>query len=201
MMWLVGLLVLAVAALAGGALVGLAWYWFSPVRLRPKKMTAAAVPFGCLVLVLAAPLAMTLLTPIFEDSDRELYEEIFGKTPSTVDQGMLSDEFGRGGAREIYMWISPSEADRADLLNLPGLRPSNTTLGEFERRGDQHGFIWWATTDPSGMGHYCEPVRLLEADGFRGWGELRIAECGGADPSVPPGTHGETFYVIASGRQ
>ena len=179
-----------------GVVIALVWFLASPKQKRPNIIAVLAVPFGCAIMPVAGLIAAVLLAPLFQKSDPELYEEIFGTETTTSEQSMLFDEFGRGRTREIYMRISPNEAEREYLLNLPNSKPSDAGLAQFIARGDQHGFSWWISSNPHSAG-YCRSARLLEADGFRGWEQLRIAECLDAGEDFPASENSGEIHVIA----
>lgn len=199
-MWALGLLILVAALFVVGTLGGLTWYFASPKQVRPKIIAVAAIPFGCASIPLVGFVALALLAPVFQKSDLALYQEIFGAGTTVAEQSMLFDDFGRGKSREIYMRIYPDGVEREYLLNLPGLRPSQTTLNQFESRGEQHGFTWWITSDPDHPKH-CPSAQLLEADGFRGWKELRIAECIDLVSDGSTSRNRGEIYVIAWHRE
>lgn len=195
-MWALGLLLLVGLFFAVGALVGLIWFLASPRRSRPKPVHAAAVPFGCAAVPVVGLGAAILWASVFQKSDHQLYQEVFGERTTVPEQSMLFDAFGRGRSREIYMRIYPDAAEIEHLSGLPGLTVSDTTLSQFASRGDQHGFSWWISSEPGRPG-YCPAAVLLEADGFRGWREFRIAQCKDADADATRLGDGE-IYVIAA---
>lgn len=201
-MWALGLLFLAVL-FAAGLVVGLLWFFLSPKQSRPRLAMVAAIPFGCVlmpVVCLVLLVALAALDERFQKSDFELYQEIFGSGTTVRDQSMLFDEFGHGRSREIYMRIYPDGHEREKLFSVPGLKPSETSLADFIARGSEHGFTWWPSSDPDSR-EYCQPGRVLEADGFRGWREFRLTECidqGGT--YFPEYTNGSRIYVIARHR-
>ncbi len=197
MMWALGLLVLTGLFFALGTLIGLVWFCASPRQSRPKMSTFAAVPVGCALMPIVGLTVMALLAPAFQKSDHALYQEVFGEGTTVPEQSMLFDDFGHGRSREIYMRIYPDGAELENLLNLPGIRPSDAALSQFIARGEQHGFMWWPTSDPTGLGDYCPSARMLEADGFRGWKELRIADCSYDGSEFPTSTNHGPIYVIA----
>lgn len=196
MMWALGLLILTGLFFVLGTLIGLVWFFASPRQSRPKVITIVAVPFGCALIPVVGLTAMALLAPVFQKSDHALYQEVFGEGTTVPEQSMLFDEFGRGRSREIYVRINPNDAELEYLFSLPGLGASESTLSQFISRGDQHGFTWWITFDPDYPG-YCPSARLWEADGFRGWQQLRIAECVDVGSEYPTTTNRGPIYVIA----
>lgn len=196
-MWALGLLVFAALFFALSSLAGLIWFLASPRQSRPKMIKVAAIPFGCALIPIVALPAMALLASVFQKSDLALYQEVFGSGTTVPEQSMLFDDFGQGRSREIYMRIYPDGAELEYLFSLPGLRASETTLSEFMNRGEQRGFTWWMTSDPDRPGEYCPSARMLEADGFRGWKELRIADCSSDGSEFPTPTNHGPIYVIA----
>ena len=108
---------------------------------------------------------------------------------------MLFDDFGSGGDREIFMRAEPTDAERKKLLAIPRLVESSFTLDQFIARGTQHGFTWWISADD------CKSVRILDAHGFRGWMDFRIAVCLAAGTEFPASTNVGNVYVIASHRR
>lgn len=196
-MMALGLLILTGLFSALGALIGLVWFFASPRQARPKMKTLAVVLFGCASIPFVGLTAMTLLSPVFQKSDHALYQEVFGEGTTVPEQSMLFDDFGQGRSREIYMRIYPDGAELEYLFSLPSLRASETNLSEFIKRGEQRGFTWWMTSDPDRLGGYCPSARMLEADGFRGWKELRIADCSDAGSEFPTATNHGPIYVVA----
>lgn len=197
-MWGLLLVPLMAALFVIGAATGLLWFFVSPKQKRPSLIVVVALPFVCAAAPVLGLIAVSLLVSAFQKSDLQLYQEIFGTGTTVPEQSMLFDEFGRGRSREIYMRIYPDGAEREFLLGLPGATTSETTLEQFMSQGDQHGFTWWISSDP-GHPDYCASARILEADGYRGWRELRVAEC--LDAGEPPlsSSYGE-IYVIARHR-
>jgi hypothetical protein len=195
-MWALALLALIVLLFVSGIVIALGWFLASPKPKRPRIITVVALPFGCAAIPLVGLIAAVLLAPLFQKSDLQLYQEIFGEGTTVPEQSMLFDEFGRGRTREIYMRIYPNGAERDYLLSLPNSKPSDATLEQFIARGDQHGFTWWISSDPHSAG-YCQSARILEIDGFRGWEQLRIAECLDAGEDFPASANYGQIHVIA----
>lgn len=195
-MWGLLLVPLMAALFVIGAATGLLWFFVGPKQKRPNLIVVVAVPFVCAAAPVLGLIAVSLLVSAFQKSDLQLYQEIFGTGTTVPEQSMLFDEFGRGRSREIYMRIYPDGAESEFLRNLPGSTASEITLEQFVSRGDAHGFTWWISSNPDRPG-YCASARILEADGFRRWRELRIAECldAGQD-SLTTSDLGE-IYVIA----
>jgi hypothetical protein len=199
-MWALFILPVAAILFAVGMVAGLVWFLASPKQKRPHWVALVALPFGFVAAPFLALIVLMMLGSALQKTDLQLYQEVFGEGTTVAEQAMLFDDFGRGRTREIYMRISPDVTEREFLLNLPGSKPSETTLEAFVSRGERHGFIWWPSTDPDSH-NYCESARILEADGFRGWRELRIAECLDSAETFPaPMDRGE-IYVIAWHRE
>lgn len=190
------LLVLIALLFVVGIAIALVWVLASPKQKRPRIIAVVALPFGCAMIPVVGLMATVLLASLFQKSDLELYQEIFGEGTTASEQSMLFDEFGRGRTREIYMRIYPNGAEREYLLSLPNSNPSEATLDQFIARGTQHGFTWWISSDPHRAG-YCKSARLLDADGFRGWEQLRIAECLDAGEDFPASANSGQIHVIA----
>lgn len=199
-MWALGLLFLMAMLFIGGLVIGSVWFLVSPKHKRSPLTAFLLVPVGCATVPVIGLLAWATLSSALQKSDHQLYEEIFGSGVTATEQSMLFDDFGRGRSREIYMRIYPDYAQREFLLNLPGSTVSETALGTFINRGDRHGFMWWPSSDPASH-NYCGSARILEADGFRGWKELRIAECLDAGEAFPASTNRGVIYVIAWHRE
>lgn len=177
--------------------MGFAWYLGKGKGQRPKIAAMIAIPFGCVALPVVCFVMLAAVGNLLQSSDTELYEEIFGYRPTIAEDRMLFDDFGSGGSREIFMRAEPTKAERARLFSIPGARKSDFTLDDFIARGESHGFSWWLS-NADGFGGACKSARMLDAHGFRGWVEFRIAECvdAGTEYSESEGK----VYVIASGR-
>lgn len=204
-MWALAFLALTALLFLLGAAVGVVWFLARRKRGVAQVMAAVAMPFGFAAIPLIGLVAVTLVASAFQKNDLQLYQELFGRGTTVPMQSMLFDEFGRGRSREIYMRISPDDPERAFLESLPGLRASQMTLDQFVARGDRHGFMWWISSDPNALDR-CPSARILEADGFNGWREFRIADCepGQVNPEGPdrgPIYVNGPVYVIAVGRE
>jgi hypothetical protein len=200
-MWLLGLIVIAVPLFAVGLAVSLVWYCVSPKLSRPSPKKLLAIPLGFVIIPLGSLGVWALFAQALQKSDYALYEEVFGTGTTVPEQSIIFDEFGRGREREIYMRIYPDDAEREFLLGLPGIEPSEATLDDFVSRGDQHGFTWWISSTPEWPRPLCESVRLLEADGFHGWKELRIAECVSRQSELTDAVQRGPIFVIAWHRE
>ena len=142
---------------------------------------------------------LAVIGNLIQSSDTELYVEIFGYRPTITEDRMLFDDFGSGSDREIFMRAEPTNAERKRLLSIPNAVQSGFTLDQFIAQGASHGFSWWiSSSDP--YGDFCKSARILDAHGFRGWVEFRIAECLDAGTEFPASANKGKVYVIASGR-
>jgi len=195
-LWFVPLVILLLLVATAS---GLLWFFAAPKDRRPKITTVVAVPIGCAgMLIIGLPL-LAAFGSLFTKSDTHLYEEIFGYRPTLTEDRMLFDDFGSRSDREIFMRAEPTDAERKKLLAIPGSVESNFTLGQFIARGAQRGFTWWMSANSLDDG-YCKSARILDAHGFRGWIEFRIAECLDAGAEFPASTNVGKVYVIASHR-
>jgi hypothetical protein len=196
-----GLLLFGLLAmsLVVGSAAALAWFFGSRKGRRPKVATLIAIPLGCVAIPIAGLLVLALVGTLTQSSDAELYEELFGYRPTIREDRLLFDDFGSGGERRIFMRAEPTDAERLRLLALPGARVSDFTLDQFIARGESHGFSWWLSSSDM-FGGYCKSARILDAHGFRGWAEFRIAECLDAGTEFPASANKGRVYVIASGR-
>jgi hypothetical protein len=195
-LWFVPLVVLLILVATAS---GLLWFFVSPKNRRPKITTVVAIPIGCAaILIIGLPL-LAAFGSLFVKSDAQLYEEIFGYRPTLTEDRMLFDDFGGGSDREIFMRAEPTDAERKKLLTIAGSVESSFTLDQFIARGAQHGFMWWMSANSREDG-YCKSARILDAPGFRGWIEFRIAECLDAGTEFPASANAGKVYVIASHR-
>jgi hypothetical protein len=195
-LWTFPLLVLL---FVGGSAVGLAWFLGSREGRRPRVAAAIAIPFGCVAIPVVGLVLLAVVANLLQSSDTELYEEVFGYRPTIAEDRMLFDDFGSGQGREIFMRAEPTDAERNRLFSIPDAVESDFTLDDFIARGESHGFGWWLSG--SGMsGGFCRSARILDAHGFRGWVEFRVAECLDAGTEFPASAGKGMVYVIASGR-
>ena len=193
---------LAVGATVSGVLFVTISHFSRSEHRHRNAAIAASLPLGCAALPIVTMILLAMLGTSLQESDADLYEEMFGYRPGISEDRMLSDDFGSGMSREIYMRIEPTTAERQRLLRIPGLTRSPMSIDQFAARGTQNGFSWWISTD-IGRRHwfdYCRSARIYEAHGFRGWVEFRIAECtdDGSDFPRPAGTG--MIYIVASRR-
>jgi hypothetical protein len=128
---------------------------------------------------------LAAVSPLFQKSDTQLYEEVFGHEPTLGEDRMLFNDFGNDTDRHIFMRAEPTSAEREKMVATLSLRASEFTLNEFTALGAQHGFTWWISTDPQRNEH-CKSARIREAHGFRGWREFRVAECPDAGTDFQP---------------
>lgn len=190
---------LLVMLFGGGAVAGLVWFLCSPKDRRPSVAAVMAVPFGCVAIPFVGLAMLLIIGNLMQRSDTELYEEAFGYRPTITEDRMLFDDFGSGRNREIFMRAEPTDAERNRLFAIPNAVTSDFTLDDFIARGVSHGFFWWLSND-STSGDFCKSARIIDAHGFRGWVEFRVAECLDAGPEFPASANKGKVYVIASGR-
>ena len=198
-MWSLWAIPLLAMLFLGGAVAALCCFLASGREKRPKLGTLVAIPFGCVGVPIAGVVLLAVVGNLLQSSDAELYEEIFGYRSTIAEDRMLFDDFGSGRRREIYMRAEPTDAERKRLLAIPGAVQSAFTLVDFTARGDAHGFGWWLSGDER-SGNFCKSARILDAHGFRGWVEFRVAECLDAGSDFPASAGKGNVYVIASGR-
>lgn len=198
-MWGLFLFPLLAILFVGGAVVALAWFFGRPRDRRPSGALLIGIPFGCLALPFIGFILIGIVGSLLQSSDTELFEEIFGYRPTITEDRMLFDDFGSGRNREIYMRAEPNEAERRRLFSIPGAVESDFDLVDFESRGITQGFMWWISASDT-TGDYCKSARILDAHGYRGWTEFRIAECLDAGAEFPASATKGKVYVIATGR-
>jgi heme A synthase len=187
-----------------GLAVAVLWYLLRAFAGKRPKIpvavaVAVAVPFGCAALPIIALTLVAAVGALFQKSDAQLYEEVFGHEPALGEDRMLFDDFGNGADRQIYMRAEPTGAEREKMLAMLPLRASALTLDEFAALGARHGFTWWISSDPQ-SDHRCKSARIREPPGFRGWREFRVAECLDGGPDFPADMSMRYVYVAASGR-
>jgi hypothetical protein len=190
---------LLVMLFLGGAAAGLAWFLGSGRGNRPNAAAVIALPFGCVAVPIVGFVLLAVIGNLIRSSDTELYEEVFGYRPTISEDRMLFDDFGSGPSREIFMRAEPTDAERKRLFAIPNAAKSDFTLEDFIARGAAHGFSWWLSGDGLSGGD-CKSARILDAHGFRGWVEFRVAECLDAGTEFPASEGNRKVYVIASGR-
>jgi hypothetical protein len=177
----------------GGSAAGVAWFLTGRKGQRPKVATIIAIPIACVAIPVAGFVMLAVVGNLTRSSDAELYEEVFGYRPTIPEDRLLFDDFGSGRDREIFMRAESTEAERNRLLAIPDTVESDFGLNDFIARGESHGFSWWLSSG-------CKTARILDAHGFRGWVEFRIAECLDAGTEFPASEGKGKVYVIASGR-
>lgn len=198
-MWGLWFFPLVALLFLGGAAAGLIWFLASRKGHRPNIAALVALPFGCAAIPVAGLALLATIGNLTQSSDTALFEEIFGYRPTMTEDRMLFDDFGSGRDRDIYMRAEPTDAERKRLLAIPGAKPSDFTLDQFIARGEAQGFSWWMSGNDY-MPGYCKSARILDAHGFRGWGEFRIAECLDAGSDFSASANKGKIFVIASGR-
>lgn len=193
-LWAFSLLLMLFVA---GTAAGLAWFLGSRKGQRPKLAAVIAIPFGCVALPVAVLVMLAVIGNLMQSSDTELYEEALGYRPTITEERMLFNDFGSGRGRRIFMRAEPTDAERARLFAVPDAVESDFTLDDFISRGELLGFSWWLSGSET-SGDYCRSARIIDAHGFRGWVEFRLAECleSGTEFSSGKGK----VYMIASGR-
>jgi hypothetical protein len=189
---------LLVILFVGGSAAGLAWFLGSRSQ-RPNIAAVIAIPFGCVAVPVVGFVVLAVIGNLIQNSDTERYEEIFGYQPTITEDRMLFDDFGSGRAREIFMRAEPTDAERNRLLSIPNAVESDFTLDQFVARGASHGFSWWLSNSDR-YADFCKSARILDAHGFRGWVEFRVAECLDAGTEFPASATKGKIFVIASGR-
>ena len=190
---------LLVILFVGGSAAGLAWFLGSRKGRRPGLAAIVAIPFGCVAIPVVGIVMLAIIGNLIQSSDTELYEEVFGYRPTIAEDRMLFDDFGGGRSREIFMRAEPTDAERKRLFSIPDAVESDFTLEDFAARGASHGFAWWLSGSDM-FGGSCKSARILDAHGYRGWVEFRIAECLEAGAGFPASAGEGKVYVIASGR-
>lgn len=158
---LVGLIFLGMVVVA--IIAALIW--------RPKRpvqwLGLATLPFGCAALPVLALMLVAGVTALLQKGDAALFEEVWGFVPDMREDQMLSDDFGMGSDRWIYMRMEPSPHDRQRVIDVT--RPSEVTPVQFDFMGEGRQFMWWDTS--------CEAPVMREADGYRGWRMLVVLDC------------------------
>ena len=199
-MWSLWVVPLLVALPLTGVVVALVWYFASPKGRRPRIGVALAVPLGCVSVPVIGVALLAAFGSLTKSSDTDLFEEMFGYRPTITEDRMLFDDFGGGENREIWLRVETNDRERARLLAIPGLAASDLTLDQFIALGNRHGFMWWVSSnlhDPE----YCRTARILDAPGYRGWAEFRIARCTDAGDGPFAAARADIMYVVASGRR
>lgn len=190
---------LLVTLFVGGSAASLAWFLGSRKGQRPKVAALIALPFGCVAIPVVGFVMLAVVGNLIQSSDTELYEEVFGYRPTITEDRMLFDDFGSGRDREIFMRAEPTDAERKRLFSIPNAVESDFALDHFAARGASHGFSWWLSGSDM-FGGSCKSARILDAHGFRGWVEFRVADCLDAGSEFPASAGKGKVYVIASGR-
>ena len=179
-----------------GLVAALIWHFSRPKNVRGSVLKALSVPIGCGILPVALVALLISIFALFEKSDSELYEEVFGYAPEITEDRMLFDDFESDTGRVVFMRAEPTDDERRQLLSVPGLRESSQQLESFSQLGRSRGIGgWWISTDVSG--EYCKTAKMHRASGFNGWTELYIAECFDAGTEWQHAGTVEDVYVIA----
>jgi hypothetical protein len=205
-MWTLWFFPLITLSFCVGLAVAVSWYLLRAVAgKRPEAPVAVAVavaaPLGCAALPVVALALLAAVSPLFQKSDTELYEEVLGQKPALGEDRLLFDDFGSGADREIFMRAQPTGAERKKMLATAPLRASEFTLDDFAALGARHGgFSWWISTAPQRDHDRCESARIREAPGFRGWREFRVAECLDGSTGIPDDRSMHYVYIVASRR-
>lgn len=198
-MWGLWLFPLLVILLVGEIAAGLAWFSARRNGQRPHLAAVLAIPLGCVAIPVVGFIMLAVAGSLIHSSDTELYEEVFGYRPTITEDRMLFDDFGSGSEREIFMRAEPRGAERSRLLSISNAVMSDLTLDQFIERASSRGFSWWLSSSDMSVG-FCKSARILDAHGFRGWAEFRIAECLDAGTEFPASANEGIVYVIASRR-
>ena len=203
-MWTLWFVPLVALSFLVGLVVAVVWYLLRALagkrpRIPVAAAVAVAVPSGCAALPIIALVLLAAVGSLFQKSDTELYEEVFGHEPALGEDRMLFNDSGSGADRQIFMRARPTDAEREKMLATAPLRASETTVDEFAALGTQRGFGWWIWSDPR-IEDRCKSVRVREAHGFRGWREFLVAECLDGRTEWRPGMNTREVYVVAAGR-
>lgn len=158
---LIGLIFLGMAVVV--IIAALVW--------RPKRpaqrVGLAALPFGCAALPVLALMLLAGVNALLQKSDAGLFEDVWGFVPEMREDQMLSDDFGIGSDRWVYMRMEPSPRDRQRLIDVT--RESAVTALQFDVMGEGRQFGWWDTD--------CAAPVMREADGYRDWRMLVVLDC------------------------
>lgn len=198
-MWALWLIPLVSGIFLVVSAASVAALFFKTNRTLPRISALVAAPFGCAVMPIFALITLSLIGSHFQKSDTQLYEQVFGYRPSITNDRLLFDNFGSGSDREIFFRVEPTASERRAILATPGLTASDFTLHQFVARGEQRGFMWWISDDPANP-DFCKRARIHDVIGFRGWHELRIAECLEGGDRFTAATQPRYVYVVAAGQ-
>ena len=187
------LLILFVLGSAGA----LAWFLRRRNGRRPGLPVLIAIPLGCLALPLVILTIIAAVGKVMQSGDAELYAELFGAQPTLTEDRMLFDDFGSGAERQIYLRAAPRDAERTAMLAPLQSAASEFTRDQFIARGASMSFSWWISADPRSA---CKAARIVDAHGYRGWTEFRVAGCLDAGTEFPASVNKGRIWVIARGR-
>lgn len=176
---------------------------FAAAVIRPKRPAAwlglVSAPFGCAAIPIVGFFILAGIASATRVSDREIYAEIFGYTPTLTEDRMLSDDFGSGDSRAIYLRAEITAAERQRLLRTPGLRPSDLTFAQANVTAYIHNFMWWIDNEQHGVpaeyidrSSQCPDPKIYEANGYNGWRHLTLIEC-----PMPPEYNHDYIYIVA----
>lgn len=139
---------------------------------RPQRVSGRVAlilaPFAVAMLPVAAIALVIAANALLQKSDRALFAEIYGFTPDAEEWAILSDDFGVGSNRRIYMRIEPSPHDRQRILAV-ARHDGALTAQIFAAAGAAEQFMWWDTQ--------CEAPALYMSDGYRDWRLLAVLDC------------------------
>ena len=167
--------------------------------LRRKWPMLVALPFGCMAAPIVGLLFLVGISALLQESDRALYEEIFGHQTTMAEDDLLTDDFGwLHNDREIYMRAEVSPQHRKQILAIPKLKASDLTRDHVMIAASEHQFLWWIETDGRMAYNQCPNAKVHEAPGFNEWNMLLITECyGQSDDGFMPSDRTPFIYIIA----
>lgn len=167
-MWGLWLFPLVVMIFLGALIAAIAF----GIIARPKRwsirIALLAAPFGCAVLPIAALIFLGAAAAVFQKSDAQLFQEIYGFIPEMNESQMLSDDFGIWSDRAIYMRLEPTPHDRKRILDVAPKR-SDLSPEQFAALGNEQDFMWWDTE--------CKNPAIYDASGYREWRDLTVYDC------------------------
>ncbi len=201
-MWVIWFGPVVVVCFLAGMTIAAVLLRLGKLRSPRSALGAVALPFGCAALPVLSLSLLSLGASAFAPGSTALYTQLFGAEPAAAPSPgrMLSDAFGDGSTREIFLRIDPAPAERARLMALPGLTRAAMTPEDFALRGTRHGLDgWWMRPASPGVmsrlpGTDCLSPKIYQADGFNGWHELRLALCEADRGDTAP------LFVAAYGR-
>jgi len=184
-MWVIWFGPLVVVFFLAGLTLAAVLLRLGKLRSPRSALAAISLPFGCAALPMLALAVLSLGASVFSPDDRVLMAEVFGAAPQAAPSPgrVLSDAFGAGPTREVFLRIEPTPAERSRLFALAGLTHASMTPDAFALRGTRQGLDgWWMRPVSPGKvnrlpGTECLSPMIYGADGFNGWRELRVALC------------------------